>query len=434
VYPSLKDVRDGKDPSPAPRVWWKPAVTPNVVALGFTSFFTDISSEMVTSIVPLFLTFHLGFTQLQLGIFNGAYLALAALAAIVGSAIADRHRRYKEVAGVGYAMSAAAKVGLIAARNSWIPATSLLYADRAGKGLRTAPRDALISDSALPGRRGEAFGVHRTLDTAGALAGPFLAYVILSAAPGSYGSIFTTSFWIAMIGLAILVLFVRNPSPRRVRATGAPRPSVRTAFALLRLPQFRRLVIAGVALSTVTIADALVYLTFQQRSDMMTRYFPLLFVGTAAVYVVFALPMGRLADRVGPARVFLGGQVMLAGVDLALLQSNPGPAALLVMLASLGLYYAATDGVLAAFATGILPEERRASGLAVLNASMAIGGLVASVVFGALWGWKGSSFAVTTFLIGLVGALLVAAILLRPMLRSPHAGPRSAPRIRQTTG
>ena len=433
VYPSLKDVRDGKDPSAAPRVWWKPAVTPNVVALGFTSFFTDISSEMVTSIVPLFLTFHLGFTQLQLGIFNGAYLALAALAAIVGSAIADRHRRYKEVAGVGYGVSAVAKIGLIAARNSWIPATALLYADRAGKGLRTAPRDALISDSALPGRRGEAFGVHRTLDTAGALAGPFLAYLILTAAPGSYGSIFTTSFWIAMIGLAILVLFVRNPPKRRVVPAGA-RPSVRTAFALLRIPQFRRLVIAGVALSLVTIADALVYLTFQQRSDMMTRYFPLLFVGTAAVYVVFALPMGRLADRVGAARVFLGGQVMLVGVDLALLKSNPGPLALLVMLASLGLYYAATDGVLAAFATGILPEERRASGLAVLNASMAIGGLVASIAFGAMWGWKGSSFAVTTFLVGLVGALLLAAFLLRPMLRSTRERSRSTPRTGQTTG
>ena len=222
VYPSLKDVRDGRDPSPAPRVWWKPAVTPNVVALGFTSFFTDISSEMVTSIVPLFLTFHLGFSQLQLGLFNGAYSALAAVAAIVGSAIADRHRRYKEVAGVGYAVSAVAKVGLIAARSSWIPATALLYADRAGKGLRTAPRDVLISDSALPGRRGEAFGVHRTLDTAGALAGPFLAYLILTAAPGSYGSIFTTSFWIAMIGLAILVLFVRNPR-RRERPTGRAR-------------------------------------------------------------------------------------------------------------------------------------------------------------------------------------------------------------------
>jgi MFS family permease len=391
-------------------------VTPNVYALGFTSFFTDVSSEMVTSIVPLFLTFHLGFTRLELGIFNGAYLALAAITAIVGSALADRYRRYKEVAGIGYGISAGAKVGLIAARNAWVPATSLLYADRAGKGLRTAPRDALLSDSARVGHLGEAFGVHRTLDTAGALTGPFLAYVILSAAPGSYGSIFTTSFWVGIIGLAILVLFVRNQPARAVPAP-ARRPSLRSAIGLLAIPRFRRLVMTSFALSLVTITDALVYLTFQQRSSMTSRYFPLLFVGTAAVYVVFALPMGRLADRIGAPRVFVVGQALMLGVDLALLKSDPGPLAVCVMLGSLGLYYAMTDGVLAAFATGILPPGLRASGLAVLNAAIAIGAMVSSIAFGAMWGWKGSTFAVGVFLTGLIGALLLAVVLLRPQLR-----------------
>jgi MFS family permease len=424
----LKDVRDRKDAPDAREVWWKPAVTPNVYALGFTSFFTDVSSEMVTSIIPLFLTFHLGFTRFELGVFNGAYLALAALAAIVGSALADRYRRYKEVAGFGYAVSAGTRLGLIAARNSWLPATALLYADRAGKGLRTAPRDALLSDSARPGRLGEAFGVHRTLDTAGALAGPFLAYLVLTAAPGSYKAIFTTSFWIGVVGLAILVLFVRNRPARAVPlARPARRPSLRTAFGLLALPRFRRLVIAGTALSLVTVSDALVYLTFQQRSSMQTRYFPLLFVGTAAIYVLFALPMGRLADRIGPPVVFVTGQALLFGVDLALLKSDPGPVALLVMLGSLGLYYAMTDGVLAAFATGILPEGLRASGLAVLNASMAIGALMASIVFGALWGLKGSTYAVTVFLIGLVAAFALALLLLRPMLREGPQIERSGP-------
>jgi MFS family permease len=420
VYPSLKDVRNRSDVAPGDHPWWRPRVTGNVVALGVTSFFTDVSSEMVTSIVPLFLTFHLGFSRFQLGVFNGAYLGLAAFATILGSALADRYRRYKEVAGFGYALSAGSKLGLVAARNAWIPATGLLYADRTGKGLRTAPRDALISDSAIPGHAAEAFGVHRTLDTAGALAGPFLAFVILAAAPGAYGTIFTTSFWVALVGLTVLALFVRNP----VRLPGPEphrRPGVGAAFGLLAIPKFRRLVIAGVVLSLVTIGDALLYLTFQQRSSLSAKYFPLLFVGTATVYVLFAFPLGRMADRIGAARVYLAGQALLVIVYLALLRTDPGPVALVALLASLGLYYAATDGILAALGTSIVPPGMRASGLAVLNASMAIAALVASVLFGALWGWKGSDFAVTAFLVGLGVALVISAVLLRPLLRrSPH--------------
>ena len=171
---------------------------------------TDVSSEMVNSVVPLFLTFQLGFSRFQFGLFNGVYQLLAATTALIGGALADRHRRYKEVAGIGYGISAATRVGLVVAQNAWVPATGMLYADRAAKGLRTAPRDALISQSALPGRLGEAFGVHRAMDTAGALAGPLLAFALLSAVPGGYGIIFRASFWIALSGLAVLVLLVRN--------------------------------------------------------------------------------------------------------------------------------------------------------------------------------------------------------------------------------
>ena len=231
---------------------------------------TDVSSEMVNSVVPLFLTFQLGFSRFQFGLFNGVYQVLAAATALIGGAIADRHRRYKEVAGIGYGISAATRVGLVVAQNAWIPATGMLYADRAAKGLRTAPRDALISQSALPGRLGEAFGVHRAMDTVGALAGPILAFVLLSAVPGGYGVIFRASFWIALSGLAVLLLLVRN-RPAKSHSIPQRSISVRGAFALLRLPEYRRLVCAGSALSMVTIADALVYATFQQRSNMTTR-------------------------------------------------------------------------------------------------------------------------------------------------------------------
>lgn len=397
-------------------------VTPNVVFLGLTSLLTDISSEMVNSVLPLFLTFQLGFSRAQFGLFNGASQVLVALAALGGAAVADRHHRYKEVAAAGYAVSAATRVGLTAARNSWVATTGLLYADRAAKGVRTAPRDALISLSAVPGHMGEAFGVHRGLDTAGALAGPLVAFALLTVAPEAYGSIFTASFWIALAGLAVLVLFVQNREEAG-RAVARRAVSIRTGFTLLREPRFRRLVTAGVALSAVTIADALVYLTFQQRSGMTIRFFPLLFVGTAVGYVTLAMPLGRLADRVNPAKVFLGGQALLVVVDLALLRSSPGPLALLLMLGSLGVYYAATDGVLATIASSILPAEVRASGLAFLGAAMALADFSASAAFGFAWQWWGPDVAVTAFLVGMVSAILLASVLLRPGRSEPPAPP-----------
>jgi MFS family permease len=391
-------------------------VTANVVYLGLTSMLTDVSSEMVNSVVPLFVTFQLGFSRFQLGLFNGVYQVLAALTALFGGALADRHRRYKEVAGIGYGVSAATRVGLVVARNAWVPATGMLYADRAGKGLRTAPRDALISQSALPGRLGEAFGVHRAMDTAGALAGPLLAFALLSAVPGGYDEIFRASFWIALSGLAVLVLLVRN---RPATSHSIPRRniSLRGSFGLLRLPPFRRLVIAASALSLVTIADALVYVAFQQRSSMTTRFFPLLYVGTALAYLLLALPLGRLADRIGPTRVFVGGQALLLIVDAMLLLSNPGPFALIIMLGALGTYYAATDGILAVVATSILPDQQRASGLALLDGAMALTAFGASTVFGAIWEWKGATFAVAVFLVGLILSLGTGLGLLSPQLR-----------------
>jgi MFS family permease len=414
LYPSLKDVRASAQATEGP--WWRPRVTANVVYLGMTSLLTDVSSEMVNSVVPLFLTFQLGFSRFQLGLFNGVYQVLAALTALLGGALADRYRRYKEVAGIGYGVSAATRIGLVAAQSAWVPATGMLYADRAAKGLRTAPRDALISQSALPRRLGEAFGVHRAMDTAGALAGPLLAFALLTAVPGGYDEIFRASFWIALSGLAVLVLLVRN-RPASSQAIPRRSISVRGSFGLLRVPEYRRLVIAASALSMVTIADALVYVAFQQQTSMTTRFFPLLYVGTALAYLVFALPMGRLADRIGPTRVFVGGQALLLIVDTMLLFANVGALSLIVLLAALGTYYAATDGILAVVATSILPDQQRASGLALLDGAMALAAFAASTIFGAIWEWKGATFSVVVFLVGLIFSLVTALALLGPQLR-----------------
>ncbi len=416
MYPSLRGVRGRRNPDVTePRArWWRPAVTANVVGLGLTSLLTDISSEMVNSILPLFLAFQLRFTRFEFGLFNGGFQCVAALTALAGAGLADRYRRHKEVAGFGYAVSAATKIGLVVAPRAWGSTIALLYADRAAKGIRTAPRDALISLSARPGHLGEAFGVHRAMDTIGALCGPLVAFALLSAAPGAFDTVFTASFWIALVGLAVLILFVQNRDtevPPSLVRTG----TVRGAIGLLRLRRFRLVLIVGSALSLVTIADALVYLILQQRTTMNLRYFPLLYVGTASSYVLLAIPMGRLSDRIGPTRVFLAGQYVLLVVYGILLLTDPGPVALAVTLAVLGLHYAATDGVLASLASSVLPPEFRTSGLALLGTAVALSAFLASAGFGALWGWRGPSLAVGVFLSGLVLALIVASFLLRPL-------------------
>src|SRR5262245_38243038 len=240
---------------------------------------------MVNAVVPLLFVFSLNFTKFEFGLFNGAYQSIAVVAALSTAWLADRYRRYKEIAGVGYAASAASRIGLLFTRASWLPATLFLYGDRVAKGVRTAPRDALISLSSHPRHLGEAFGVHRTLDTAGALGGPILAFLVLSAAPGGYDVVFTTAFWVAVVGVAVFVLFVHNP-PTTVTALRPERQRRVGAKHLLSLHGYRRVVIAGLLLSCFFIADPLLYLTVQQRTSMSLEYFPLLFAGTAAVYTL----------------------------------------------------------------------------------------------------------------------------------------------------
>jgi len=412
LYPSLRDRL--ADAAPVAAVDDDPGapsdgVDRNVVALGATSFFSDISSEMVNAVLPLYLMLTLGFSPLQFGLFDGAYQGMSGLLRIAGGVVADRRRRYKEVAGFGYALSAACKLGLLASQ-AWGVTTAMLLVDRTGKGIRTAPRDALISLSSTKDRLAESFGVHRALDTAGALLGPVIAFLVLGVAPRAYDAVFVASFCAGLIGLGVLFCFVQNRTP--VVSEAAAKPSWRTAAGLLRIPRFRRLVIAGGLLSLVTVSDAFIYLVFQRRTGMPSRPFPLLFVGTALAYLVLAVPLGRLADRVGRAPVFIAGHLVLAATYLILRTAGPGVPTALLLLGLLGTYYAATDGVLMALTSTALPAELRSSGLAVLTTVTALSRFAAALGFGLMWTWRGPEGAVAVFLVGLVVALPVAVRIL----------------------
>src|SRR5262249_22370723 len=162
----------------------------NVLFLGLTSMVTDISSEMISTILPLYLVFTLHLAPLEFGIVDGLYQGAAALVRVASGFVADRWRRHKEVAALGYALSAVCKLGILAAGSVWTALAGIVLIDRIGKGIRTAPRDALISLSSPQEELGTAFGVHRALDTAGAMIGPLVAFGLLALTPGAFDAIF----------------------------------------------------------------------------------------------------------------------------------------------------------------------------------------------------------------------------------------------------
>jgi MFS family permease len=386
-------------------------VSRTVLLLGLTSFFTDISSEMVSTILPLYMILTLRMAPIQFGIIDGLYQGTASLVRIAGGYIADRWGRYKEVAVAGYTLSAICKLGVLLAGSVFGALTSVIVIDRMGKGLRTAPRDALISLSSPQERLATAFGVHRALDTAGAMIGPLVAFGLLALARDAFDAIFVVSFCVALIGLGVLVLFVENKQPDEPAVT-APPVSLREVARLLQLAPFRTLLLIGSALSLATMSDGFLYLSIQRRMSFSVGLFPLLYVVTALIFMLLAVPVGRLADRVGRGQIFFGGYALLLLVYLSLLLPSAGWLDVCITLPLFGAYYAATDGVLMAQASAMLPARLRGSGLALLTTATGLARLLASTLFGLLWTWWGVNAAVVLFMVALALVVALAAAVL----------------------
>jgi MFS family permease len=407
------------------RPWYRPTlpvVARNVVFLGLTSLFTDVSSEMVAAILPLYLVFFLGLSPLQFGIVDGLYQGFAALVRVASGYVADRWRRHKEIAVFGYGLSAFCKLAFLAAGSAWLALGGIVMADRTGKGIRTAPRDAMISLSTPPEGLATAFGVHRALDTFGAMIGPVVAFLLLAQLPNAFDVVFVTSFCFALIGLGLLVLFVQSPAAVTT-AIGSRAVSLRAALGLLRAPDFRSLAVAGAALAFFTISDGFLYLVLQRRLSLNAGLFPLLYVGTSVSYFLLAVPAGRLADRWGRGRVLLAGYLLLLPVYGLLLLPSLGYAHLAVALLLFGAYYAATDGVLMASASTVLAPQLRTTGMGFITTGTTVARLISSVIFGALWTTQSMELAVILFIGGLVVALPLAT---RTLARTGQAGPALA--------
>jgi MFS family permease len=408
-----------------PRLWARSPsrlrVPRNVFMLGLVSMLTDVSSEMVATVLPLYLVFTLGANPLALGAIDGTYRGAAALVQVASGFVSDRWRRPKEVAASGYGLSAIGKVALVAAGNSIGGIGAIVAFDRVGKGIRTAPRDALISLSSSKGGLATAFGVHRAMDSAGAMLGPLIAFVILLLAPARFDAVFVASTLFAIVGLAVLVLTVQG-KPRRAPREDTPAPSFRAALGLVKDPRFGLLLLAAAALSIATVSDALIYVGLQRKIEFEPAVFPLLYVTTAVVFMALAIPFGQLADRIGRVPVLIAGHALLFIVYAALLMTSVGYGVLILCLVALGSYFAATEGVITAIAGAVLPEELQASGIGMLITVVSIGRLLSSLVFGALWFGIGLQQATVVFGIALALAIAMALPLLIRAQRAPVYG------------
>ncbi|WP_275425745.1 MFS transporter [Nocardioides solisilvae] len=408
--PAGPDARLPRDARPAPR-----RVGRAVVVLGMVSLLTDVSSESVAAILPLYVTGVLGLSAMAYGFVDGLHQGLSALVRLAGGWLADRTDRPKWVALAGYLLSALARLLLLFAAGLGSVA-SVVAVDRLGKGIRTAPRDAMISASAPPEHLGRAFGVHRMLDTLGAALGPLVAFGVLWAVPGGHRVVLVVSLAFAVVGVALLGLLgpdvrLRGPDGAADREADGDPPRVRLRDLADR--RLRPLLLVAAGLGVLTVGDGFLYLALLEQGGIAAVWFPLMYVGTNVVYLLLAVPVGRLSDRVGRARVLVAGHAVLAVAYLCATAVEPAAVAVVATLLLLGLFYAATDGVTAALAGRLVPVQARASGIAAAQTVVALARMAASFGFGFLWLTLGVRTALLVVAAGLAVAVLAAATRVR---------------------
>ncbi len=394
------------------------ALPRNVWAVSITSFLTDISSEMVINVVPLFLSNVLGVKTTIIGLIEGVAETTAGLLKIFSGWLSDRLRARKWLAVAGYAISTLAKPFFYVARSSAAVA-GVRWADRVGKGVRTAPRDALVADTIDDKHRGLAFGFHRAADTAGAVVGLAVALGVVWAAQGGAGELGRDTFQrvvlISLIPAALAVLSLA------LGARDVPVTSQRAAprFALRGLGRRFSILLLIVGLFELgNSSDAFVALRAQERGLSVVGLLAALVVFNL-VYALVSTPAGSLSDRIGRRSVVVAGWLLYAAVYLGFALAGDG-AQVFLIYPVYGIYYGLTYGTVKAMVADVVPEELRGTAYGTYNAVLGILDLPASLIAGWLWqgfgGFQGLGPA-APFFFGAALALVAAVLLATAMPR-----------------
>ena len=362
-----------------------------VVALGFVSLLMDVSSEMTYALLPVFMVTVMGAPMAAVGMIEGIALATAAIVKVFSGALSDWLGRRKALAVLGYGLAALTKpLFPLAPTLAWVVAARFL--DRVGKGLRGAPRDAMIADLAPPEARGAAFGLRQSLDLAGAFLGPLGAMVGVWLFAGNLRAVFWVAVAPAFLALGLLIVAVREPA-------SSARPAARIP---LRRAELRRLkpaywLVVGVA-SLMTLAEfSTAFLILKaQETGLPLALVPLALVGVNLVSSLAADPAGRLSDRTGRIGLLAAAFPVLIAADLVL-GLGTGLGALALGIALWGLHVGLSQGLLATLVADIAPPDLRGTAYGMFNLITGVALLVASTLAGVLWQAAGSG---ATFLAG----------------------------------
>ena len=390
---------------PASFLHWR-QIPRSVWALGLVSLLMDTSSEMVNALLPLYLVTVLGASTVIIGVIEGIAEATASIVKIFSGALSDRLGRRKPIVAAGYGLAAATKpIFPLAGSVGWIIAARFI--DRVGKGIRDAPRDALMADISPAEIRGAAFGLRQSLDTAGAFLGPLLAILIMMATASNFIIVFWVAVIPALLSFAVMLFAVDEPDP-------APSEIVRPSLSgaeLARLGGSFWFVVGVAAIFTLARFSEAFLLLRAQSVGFSPTLAPTVMLIMNVVYASAAWPAGLLSDRIGRNGLLMGGFAMLVAADLMLAFASD-KSAVAVAAAVWGLHMGLTQGLLASLVADTAPDDLRGTAFGVFNLVIGIGALAASIVAGTLWQLFGPT---STFLAG--AAFTTVALLVMPFAR-----------------
>jgi MFS family permease len=379
----------------------KPKGKRNIVALGLVSMFNDIASEMVYPIIPIFLTTFLGVPVAIVGIIEGIAEATASILKVFSGWLSDRLRNRKPFVAAGYTLSAIAKV-ILSLASSWLYVLFARFMDRFGKGIRTSARDALIADSTTADSRGAAFGLHRALDTLGAVAGPLLALVFLHFLNNKYSLVFLFASIPAFIGVGILLLAVKEPKRENKKSEFAFKFSLRSFSKPYKL-----FLLVNVLFALGNSSDAFLILRAQSLGYTATGAV-LLYVLFNIFYSSLSYPFGKLSDRFG-ARPILIASFLCFALVYACFGIASGGILLWILFPMYGLYMAMSEGISKAYISNLIPAEMRATAIGLFYTSTGIVTFFSSLTAGLLWNYIGVS---APFYFGAICSFIAAAVFL----------------------
>lgn len=375
-----------------------------VWALGFVSLLMDTSSEMIHSLLPVFLTSVLGVSALSVGIIEGIAEATAAISKVFSGAISDWAGRRKPLVLFGYGLAALTKpVFALAPTVGWV--VSARFADRLGKGIRGAPRDALVADLTPPALMGAAFGLRQSLDTVGAFAGPLIAVLVMTQSGGDFRLVFWSAVVPALLSVLVIVFAVREPASPQA---GCAR---RLSWNEVRSFPAAYWAVVGIAMVMTLARFSEGFLLLRAQSvGLGAAWVPLVFVAMNLVYAASSYPVGLLSDRLGRRGLLLGGFAVLIVADLVLsVAANVGQ--VMAGVALWGLHMGMTQGLLSTLVADTAPAALRGSAFGMFNLASGAALLLASVIAGGLWTLIGPQ---ATFLAGAAfTSLAVVALLFR---------------------